>query len=63
MRVRRSHDGTITVTVPDTLWATDATEGWSVAAGRCAIFAIVDHGPIRRGVAGRRPADGSLGRR
>jgi len=42
-RARRLHDGTITVTVPDTLWATDATEGWSVADGRCAIFAIVDH--------------------
>jgi putative transposase len=42
-RGRRLHDGTITVTVPDTLWATDATEGWSVADGRCAIFAIVDH--------------------
>jgi transposase InsO family protein len=42
-RARRLHDGTITVSVPDTLWATDATEGWSVADGRCAIFAIVDH--------------------
>ncbi len=42
-RARRLHDGTITVTVPDTLWATDATEGSSVADGRCAIFAIVDH--------------------
>lgn len=42
-RARRLHDGTITVTVPDTLWATDATEGWSVADGRCAVFAIVDH--------------------
>lgn len=26
-RAARLHDGTITVTVPDTLWATDATEG------------------------------------
>src|SRR4051794_28897196 len=42
-RARRLHDGTITVSVPDTLWATDATEGWSAADGRCAIFAIVDH--------------------
>jgi len=42
-RARRLHDATITVTVPDTLWATDATEGSSVADGRCAIFAIVDH--------------------
>src|SRR4051794_7663081 len=42
-RARRLHDGTITVTRPDTLWTTDATEGWSVTDGRCAIFAIVDH--------------------
>jgi len=43
-RTRRLHDGTITVTVPDTLWATDATEAHSRADGRCAVFAIVDHG-------------------
>jgi len=36
------HDGTITVEVPDTLWATDATEGWP-AEGRSAVFSIVDH--------------------
>jgi transposase InsO family protein len=42
-RARRPHDGTITVTLPDTLWATDASEGWSIADGRCAVFAIVDH--------------------
>ncbi len=41
-RSRRLHDGTITVAVPDTLWATDATEGWT-AEGRCAVFAVVDH--------------------
>jgi len=41
-RAARLHEGTITVTVPDTLWATDATEGWS-AEGRSAICAIVDH--------------------
>ncbi|MGI8902427.1 MAG: transposase [Solirubrobacteraceae bacterium] len=41
-RAARLHDGTITVTVPDTLWATDATEGWS-QEGRSAIFAIIDH--------------------
>jgi putative transposase len=41
-RAARLHDGTITVSVPDTLWATDATEGWS-AEGRSAIFAIIDH--------------------
>ncbi len=36
------HDGTITVEVPDALWATDATEGWS-AEGRSAVFSIIDH--------------------
>jgi putative transposase len=42
-RAARLHDGTITVEVPDTLWATDATEGWTVQDGRCAVFVIVDH--------------------
>jgi transposase InsO family protein len=42
-RAKRAHDGTITVTVPDTLWATDATEGWTARDGRCAVFVIVDH--------------------
>ena len=28
-RAARLHDATITVTIPDTLWATDATEAWS----------------------------------
>ncbi|MEJ7655548.1 MAG: DDE-type integrase/transposase/recombinase [Thermoleophilaceae bacterium] len=41
-RAARLNDGTITVTVPDTLWATDATEGWS-KEGRSAIFAVIDH--------------------
>jgi transposase InsO family protein len=41
-RAQRLHDGTITVTVPDTLWATDATEGWS-EEGRCAVFVMIDH--------------------
>lgn len=41
-RAARLHDGTITVAVPDTLWATDATEAWS-AEGRSAVFAIIDH--------------------
>jgi len=41
-RAQRLHDGTITVTVPDTLWATDATEGWT-EAGRCAVFVMIDH--------------------
>lgn len=42
-RSKRLHDGTITVTVPDTLWATDATEAHTRKEGRCAVFAIVDH--------------------
>src|SRR5215210_3899073 len=42
-RTRRLHDGTITVAVPDTRWATDATEAHTRADGRCAVFAIVDH--------------------
>jgi putative transposase len=42
-RAARLHDGKITVAAPDTLWATDATEGWSVRDGRCAVFVIVDH--------------------
>ena len=41
-RAARLHDGTITVTVPDTLWATDATEGWT-EEGRCAVFVMIDH--------------------
>jgi transposase InsO family protein len=41
-RAARLHDGTITVSIPDTLWATDAAEGWS-AEGRSAVFAIIDH--------------------
>jgi putative transposase len=42
-RAERLHEGTITGAVPDTLWATDATEAWTVADGRCAVFVIVDH--------------------
>jgi putative transposase len=42
-RAARLHDGKLTVAVPDTLWATDATEGWSERDGRCAVFVIVDH--------------------
>ena len=41
-RSQRLHEGTITVAVPDTLWATDATEGWT-REGRCAVFVLVDH--------------------
>jgi len=42
-RAERLHEGTITVDVPDTLWATDATEAWTRQEGRCAVFVIVDH--------------------
>jgi putative transposase len=42
-RTRRLHDGRITVDAPDTLWATDATEGHTRHDGRCAVFAIIDH--------------------
>ena len=31
------------MTVPDALWATDATEGHS-EEGRCAVFVMIDHG-------------------
>ena len=41
-RAQRLHEGTITVTIPDTLWATDATEGFS-DEGRCAVFVMIDH--------------------
>jgi len=41
-RAARLHEGTITVAVPDTLWATDATEAWS-REGRAAVFCVVDH--------------------
>jgi putative transposase len=33
--------------VPDTLWATDATEAHTRAEGRCAVFAIIDHATAR----------------
>jgi putative transposase len=42
-RAERLHQGTITVAVPDTLWATDPTEAWTIQDGRCAVFVIVDH--------------------
>lgn len=42
-RAARLHEGTITVEIPDTLWATDATEAWTREEGRCAVFVIVDH--------------------
>ncbi len=33
----------ITVDVPDTVWATDATEAWARQERRCAVFVLVDH--------------------
>ena len=42
-RSQHLHEGTITVEVPDTLWATDATEAWTRREGRCAVFVLVDH--------------------
>ena len=42
-RARRLHERRITVEVPDTLWATDATEGFTDRDGRCAVFCVVDH--------------------
>ena len=41
-RAARLHAGTITVTVPDTLWATDATDGFS-EEGRSAVFVMIAH--------------------
>ena len=41
-RTQRLHQGTISVAVPDTLWATDATEAWS-GEGPAAVFCVVDH--------------------
>ncbi len=42
-RSRRLHEGTITVSAPDTLWATDPTEAWTDRDGRCAVFCLIDH--------------------
>jgi putative transposase len=59
-RSARLHEGTITVSVPDTLWATDATEG----ARRGPLRGIPDRRPrLERGLVRRRPADGPLRRR
>ena len=60
-RAKRLHDGTITVTVPDTLWATDATEAHTGrrAAARSSRSSIT---PAARS-GSTPPADGPLGRR
>lgn len=61
-RAERLHEGRITVEVPDTLWATDATEAWTVADDRCAVFVIV--GLASGGLIRRCQTDGPLrGRR
>ena len=44
-RAARLHVGKITVERRTRCGATDATEGWSVRDGRCAVFVIVDHAP------------------
>jgi putative transposase len=41
-RAKRLHEARITVSVPDTLWATDATESSTDSDGRCAVFAMID---------------------
>lgn len=43
-RAARLHEGKITVSEPDRLWATDATEGWTDLDGRAAVFVVIDHG-------------------
>lgn len=43
-RARRLHQGRIATDRPDELWATDPTEAWTRVDGRCAVFALVDHG-------------------
>jgi putative transposase len=42
-RAARLHEGTITVDVPDTLWATDATEARTRGEGRC----VAEIGPAQ----------------
>jgi hypothetical protein len=39
----KRHDGTILAERPNPMWGTDATVGFTVAEGRVAIFAMVDH--------------------
>jgi hypothetical protein len=41
-RAERLDEDSLTVEVADIMWATDATEAWTVAEGRCAVFVIVD---------------------
>ena len=62
-RAARLHDGTITVDVPDTLWATDADRG-AGPRQRGPLRGVRDRRPrLRRGVGRRRAQDGPLGRR
>jgi putative transposase len=39
----KRHDGTILAERPNQMWGIDATVGFTVAEGRVAIFAVVDH--------------------
>jgi putative transposase len=39
----KRHDGTILAERPNQMWGIDATVGFTVAEGRVAIFAMVDH--------------------
>jgi len=39
----KRHDGTILAERPNQMWGIDATVGFTVAEGRAAIFAMVDH--------------------
>jgi len=39
----KRHDGTILAERPNPMWGIDATVGFTVAEGRVAIFAMVDH--------------------
>jgi len=42
-RARRLHEGTSTVERLDTLWAADATEGFTDRDGRCAVVCVIEH--------------------
>jgi transposase InsO family protein len=39
----KRHDGTILAERPNPIWGIDATVGFTLAEGRVAIFAMVDH--------------------
>ena len=39
----KSHEGTITTEVPDTMWGTDATQTQTTREGTATVFVVVDH--------------------